>query len=187
MIRCYITDRRTLRSGESFIDVISHNIASGVDWIQIREKDLPAGDLFDLARNAIPLDAKILVNSRVDVALAAGAAGAHLPSHSPPPRQWRAITPPGFLIGVSCHSVEEVRTAEEEDADYAVFGPVFLPLSKSSDLPALGLDALTRAASAVQIPVLALGGVTQENAASCIAAGAAGIAGISIFQMNVRI
>lgn len=186
MIRCYITDRRTLQTGESLGAAISRNIAAGVDWVQIREKDLSARELFELVRTLT--GAKILVNSRVDVALAAGAAGVHLPSHSPAPRLWRAITPPGFLIGVSCHSVEEVRMAEEQDADYALFGPVFPPLSKSSDLLARGLEALARASSAVRIPVLALGGVTPENAASCAAAGAAGIAGISIFQtMNVRI
>ncbi len=99
MIQCYITDRRTLQPGESLRQAISRNIASGVDWIQIREKDLPARELFDLVRTLA--GAKILVNSRVDVALAAGAAGAHLPSHSPAPRLWRPITPSGFLIGVS--------------------------------------------------------------------------------------
>ncbi len=186
MIRCYITDRRSLRDGESVKDVISRNIAFGLDWVQVREKDLSARELFDLVRTLS--GAKILVNTRVDVALAAGAAGAHLPSHSPAPRLWRTITPPGFLIGASCHSVEEVRSAEEEGADYAVFGPVFAPLSKSSDVAARGLEELARAASAVRIPVLALGGITPDNTASCVAAGAAGFAGISIFQtMNVRI
>jgi thiamine-phosphate pyrophosphorylase len=180
MIRCFITDRHALLRGTSLMDVISRNIAFGLDWVQVREKDLSARELFDLVRTLS--GAKILVNSRVDVALAAGSAGAHLPSHSPSPRLWRAIAPPGFLIGVSCHSVEEVRIAEEEGADYAVFGPVFPPLSKSSDLAARGLDGLARAASAVRIPVLALGGITRENTASCVAAGAAGVAGISIFQ-----
>jgi thiamine-phosphate pyrophosphorylase len=186
MIRYYITDRRTLQRGESLRQAISRNIASGVDWIQIREKDLPARELFDLARTFT--GAKILVNSRVDVALAAGAAGAHLPSHSPPPHLWRSIMPPGFLIGVSCHSVKEVQAAEAHGADYAIFGPVFAPLSKASDIPPRGIEELTRAASAVRIPVLALGGITRENTASCMEAGAAGIAGISIFQtMNARI
>ena len=85
-------------------------------------------------------------------------------------------------MGVSCHSLEEVRQAEQEDADYTVFGPVFPPLSKSTELAVRGLEVLARAASAVRIPVLALGGITRGNAASCIASGAAGIAGISIFQ-----
>jgi thiamine-phosphate pyrophosphorylase len=185
MIQCYITDRRTLPSGDALGDVIRRNISAGVDWVQIRERDLPAREVFALVED---LPAKIIVNSRVDVALAAGAAGAHLPSHSPPPRLWRKITPPGFLIGVSCHTAQELRIAEEEGADYAVFGPVFPPLSKPSDRPAHGLEGLARAVAGIRIPVLALGGITRENAASCVAAGAAGIAGISIFQrMNVRI
>jgi thiamine-phosphate pyrophosphorylase len=125
---------------------------------------------------------KFLVNSRVDVALAAGAAGAHLPSGSLAPKTWRPITPPGFLFGVSCHSLIEVRAAEEEGANYVVFGPVFPPLSKPSRVPAVGLAGLARAAAAVKIPVLALGGVTCANATACVEAGAAGVAGISLFQ-----
>jgi thiamine-phosphate pyrophosphorylase len=189
MIRCYITDRHTLPNGERLIEAISRNISAGVDWIQIREKDLPARELLDLLRSLPEKHGtKILVNSRVDVALATGADGAHLPSHSPPPRLWREIAPRGFLIGVSCHSAEEVRTAEAEGADYAVFGPVFPPLSKPLDRAAHGLDGLARAVATVRVPVLALGGITSENADSCVEAGAAGIAGISIFQtMNVRI
>ncbi|MBZ5635047.1 MAG: thiamine phosphate synthase [Acidobacteriia bacterium] len=185
MIRCYITHRQTL-GAESLLDAIARNLAAGVTWIQIREKDLSARALFELVEAAgklpNPHSAKLLVNSRVDVALAAGAGGAHLPAGSPAPRAWRAIVPPGFLIGVSCHSVDEVRNAEAEGADYAVFGPVFPPLSKPSGLEPRGLEELARTAAAVRIPVLALGGVTEENSSACISAGAAGIAGISIFQ-----
>lgn len=132
-----------------------------------------------------PHASKIFVNTRADVALAAGAAavagaaGVHLPSGSPPARLWSR---PGFLVGVSCHSVDDVRQAEAEGANYAVFGPVFQPLSKSSGLEPRGLEGLARAAKAVRIPVLALGGVTRENTAACVAAGAAGVAGISMFQ-----
>jgi thiamine-phosphate pyrophosphorylase len=190
MIRCYITDRSSLGGEERLDDAIARNIIAGVDWIQIREKDLSARELLDLVRCALALPnttgTKILVNTRVDVALAAGAAGVHLPAGSIPPRAWRAITPPGFLIGVSCHTVEEVRAAEADDADYAVFGPVFAPLSKGSDLPPRGLDALGEAARAVKIPVLALGGVTRDRIVACMAAGAAGVAGISLFQGHIR-
>lgn len=186
MIRCYITDRLSLRGGETLLQAVSRNLQGDVDWIQIREKDLSAKELFDLVRGILalpnPRGVKFGVNSRVDVALAAGAAGAHLPAGSPPPHRWRSLAPPGFLIGVSCHSVDEVRQAAEEGADYAVFGPVFTPLSKSSNLPARGLDELARAVSSVRIPLLALGGITRENAAECVAAGAAGIAGISLYQ-----
>ncbi|MBV8843209.1 MAG: thiamine phosphate synthase [Bryobacterales bacterium] len=186
MMECYITDRQSLAVPESLLHAIARNLAEGPEWIQIREKDLSARELFDLVRAAMvlpnPRRAKFLVNSRVDVALAAGADGVHLPSQSPPPHFWRPIAPPGFLIGISCHTVDEVRAAAHEDADYVLFGPVFPPISKTSSQPALGLDKLSRAAESVRIPVLALGGITPENAGACIEAGAAGIAGISIYQ-----
>jgi thiamine-phosphate pyrophosphorylase len=185
MIRCYITDRARLAPTETLIQAIARNAAAGVDWIQIREKDLESRALFELVSQASECAsgrAKIIVNSRVEVALAASASGVHLPSGSPPPSFWEGIVSPGFLIGVSCHTLDEVRAAEREGASYVLFGPVFAPLSKPSDLAPRGLDQLARAASSVTIPVLALGGITLENAHSCMAAGAAGVAGISIFQ-----
>jgi len=186
VLRCYITDRRQLPSRETLLEAIARNLTAGVDWIQIREKDLSARDLFDLVQRAQalphPAATKILVNTRVDVALAARAAGAHLPSGSPPPRRWRAIAPPDFLIGVSCHTLEEARAAGQDGADYVLFGPVFTPRSKPADLPPRGLDRLAEAARAVAIPVLALGGITTENASQCASAGAAGVAAISLFQ-----
>jgi thiamine-phosphate pyrophosphorylase len=185
-ITCYVTDRRLLTPPAALLDVIARNLANGVTWIQIREKDLPARDLFHLVKSALALDnpggARILVNTRIDVALAAGAAGAHLPAGSPPPKTWRPLTPPGFLIGVSCHTVDEVRVGESDGADYAVFGPVFAPRSKASPLAPRGLEDLARAARVVRIPVLALGGVTSANLQDCLDAGAAGVAAISLFQ-----
>jgi thiamine-phosphate pyrophosphorylase len=185
VIRCYITDRRSLASG-TLLDSIARNLAAGVEWIQIREKDLSARALFELVEAAgklpnphgSPYGTRFIVNTRADVALAAGAAGVHLPSGSPAARVWRR---PGFLIGASCHSIEEVQAAENEGADYVLFGPVFPPLSKSG-LDPKGLYTLARAAGAVRIPVLALGGVTRENTAACVSAGAAGVAAISMFQ-----
>ena len=186
MIQCYITDRRALRAGESLLAAVSRNLAAGPDWIQIREKDLPARELCELVTRALqcpnPRGVKIMVNSRVDVALTAGAAGAHLPAGSPPPQFWRRLTPIGFRIGTSCHSVEEVRHAAQEGADYVFFGPVFDPISKPSDRPARGLEALSCAAMSVEIPVFALGGITAGNMSACISAGAAGVAGISLYQ-----
>lgn len=177
MLRCYITSR-SLLAGKSLDEVIAR-VAPNVDWVQIREKDLSVRELGRLVALA---PGKAIVNSRVDVALACGAFGVHLPSDSPPPSWFRALAPPGFLIGVSCHTVDEVRRAEGEGASYVFFGPVFAPLSKLSDLPPRGLDGLARAAAAVRIPVLALGGITEKNAADCVRVGAAGIAAISMFQ-----
>jgi len=190
VIRCYITHSQTLASG-SLLDAIARNLTDGVNWIQIREKDLSARALFELVEAAVklpnPNGSRIIVNTRVDVALATGADGAHLPAGSPAARFWRR---PGFLsdflIGVSCHSVEEVRRAEAEGADYALFGPVFPPRSKTARAEPRGLEELRRATAAVRIPVLALGGVTRENSAACVLAGAAGIAGITIFQELVK-
>ena len=175
MLRCCIADR-TLSSVEELLR------AGDVDWVQIRDKELPARELMEVVRRAMAWGGKILVNSRVDVAVAAGAAGVHLPAGSIAPSEWRAITPSGFLIGVSCHTLDEVLRAEREGADYLVFGPVFVPLSKTSDLAPRGLEGLRRVSLVVKIPVLALGGITEENAASCVEAGAAGVAGISMFR-----
>lgn len=190
MLRCYITDRKLLAPGVSLEDAVARIVAAGrqnaPDWIQIREKDLPARELFELVRHAVdlasPAGVKILVNTRFDIALAAGAAGVHLPAGAPSPERWRSLAPAGFIIGVSCHTLPELRSAETAGADYALFGPVFPPRSKSSDLMPRGLAGLRQAARSVKIPVLALGGVTQENADECIAAGAAGSAAISLFQ-----
>lgn len=186
MIRCHITDRRAAGGLEALLSVIERNARSGIEWIQIREKDLDARSLAALVEQALLRagGARILVNSRADIALACGAAGLHLPADSPPPSAWRPICPPGFLIGVSCHGIDDLIEAEQRGADYAFFSPVFRPLSKDDPRPVHGLEGLRRACSAVRIPVLALGGITAENAPLCLAAGAAGVAGITLFQSS---
>jgi len=155
---------------------------NGATLIQVRAKQLSARALFDLVTAVLRVscDARVLVNSRLDIALAARAHGLHLPADSIAPTRLRAIAPPDFLIGVSCHSRDELHRAEQEGADFAAFGPVFPTRSHPSATP-LGLAQFASAVRGLRMPVYALGGITRQNAASCITAGAAGIAGISFF------
>ena len=166
----------------------------GVDYIQLREKDLSARELETLARQAAKIihnEARLLINSRTDIAFVVGAAGVHLRSDdvssSEAKRIWKecgahatSLSIP--IVAVSCHSSDEVANAARDKADFSVFAPVFEKHAAPQAEPA-GLEALRRACRH-GIPVLALGGITLQNARRCLSAGAAGIAAIRLFQDN---
>lgn len=177
MKRYYITDRKAVGGFRPLLEVVRDQMHLGVDYIQIREKDLSARELFEFtlavlecrAENSNHLPTKILVNSRMDIALATGADGVHLPARAP------IEVLPGLIIARSCHTLQEVAAAQ---ADFVTFGPVFESPGKSTSV---GLEQLRRACGMGKT-VYALGGVNWDNAAACREAGAAGIAGIRLFQ-----
>ena len=181
----FITDRKAL-GPEKLLPQIAAAARAGVNVIQIREKDLPTRDLVELTRDALETaletGTRIIVNDSLDVALGTSASGVHLGRESLPLREARRIAPSGFLIGASCHSLEEALGAETEGADYILLGPIYSTPSKVRFGPPLGLEKLRQAAGCVRIPVLALGGLSVERARECRAAGAAGIAAIRLFQ-----
>jgi thiamine-phosphate pyrophosphorylase len=180
----------TADTAQTLLEIIRKASIVGITWIQIREKDLETRGLFDLARRAVAATrgtkTKILINDRLDVALATGAAGVHLGENSLPVEtvvEWRrAAGRTEFEIGASCHTLEAARAAEDAGADYIFFGPVFATPSKAAFGEPQGIERLRSVCQAVKIPVLAIGGITLENAALCFAAGGAGVAAIRLFQ-----
>jgi len=205
-ILCYITDRKGLGAGSGDAEPEAMRIARliarirmaievGVDWIQIREKDLSGKQVTELTRETMAAAAgrptRVIVNDRLDGAVAAGAGGVHLGRESLPVREvvaWREKEKTAradlvdFWIGASCHSLAEARAAAEDGADYIIFGPVFETPSKMQFGAPLGIEKLREACSELRIRVLAIGGISMANAAQCFEAGAAGIAAIRLFQ-----
>jgi thiamine-phosphate pyrophosphorylase len=200
---CYVTDRRSLagagaaEKGAPLLKKITAAAAAGADWIQIREKDLSGKECAALTREALQRAARatvgsgapprIIVNDRLDVALSENAGGVHLGEKSLPVQEAKRLVSDrrggkDFLIGVSCHSLDAAKSAAKNGADYLFFGPVFATPSKAAFGAPQGLERLAEVCRAVSIPVLAIGGVTLENASSCFAAGASGIAAIRLFQ-----
>ncbi len=205
----YITDRRHFADDEPtrrrlLLARITEAAAAGVDWIQLREKDLTGHDLESIAEQAVAIvraaqasgsPTRLLISGRLDIALATGANGVHLPGNGLSTAQARTVAQQAnsihhahnaqaFLVGTSCHSVAEVATAVAARASLLVFGPVFGKANAPRVLPT-GLDELHRAATAAAgVPLLALGSVTLQNAYACLHAGASGIAAIRLFQQN---
>ncbi len=184
----FVTDRR--RAADPSPAYLLHRIraaaAVGVDWIQVRERDLCDRDLVALVRVAVDIvrgtPTRILVNDRVDIALAAGAAGVQLRGDSADGSRLRAIVPPGFLIGRSMHEGDDLARAH--DCDFVLFGTVFASCGKRTDHPVAGVEALRQFCARSPVPVLAIGGIDETNAREAAAAGAAGAAAVGMFMAD---
>jgi thiamine-phosphate pyrophosphorylase len=175
---CLVTDRAQVAG--TLAEAVETCLGAGLKAVQLREKDLAARELLSMAvalrESTRRHGAKLLVNDRADVAIAVGADGVQRSGTSLPVAALRAISPPGFLIGASVHSLAEARAAEPEGADFLLFGPVYDTPSKREYGAPQGLSALERAASAVRLPVFAVGGVTPARVAELVRAGASGVA-----------
>lgn len=181
-----ITDRKLARGGgvvEACAQALSAARETAPDIgvaVQLREKDLTGRELYALGREfravCSRFGALLTVNDRIDVALACEADGIHLPADSFSPAEARRMLGPARLIGVSAHSVSDLEHAEREGADFAVYGPVYAPLSKAGSGAACGVDGLAEGCRATRLPVFALGGITVERTRELRASGAAGVA-----------
>jgi thiamine-phosphate pyrophosphorylase len=188
---CLVTDRHRLDdpTPSGLIGFVRDAAVAGVDLVQLRERDLPARELLRLAVAVLDVlrgtTARLVVNDRLDVALASRAHGVHLPAASLPPSRVRGVAPAGFLIGRSIHHLSEAADPDEA-VDYLLFGTVFGSRSKPG-IAAAGIPALQEAVARAPRPVLAIGGVTGETAAEVAAAGAAGLAAIDWFVALARL
>jgi thiamine-phosphate pyrophosphorylase len=190
-VLCLVTDRRRLcpetiafeAARRRLIDQAKWAVTSNVDLIQVRERDLETADLAtlvsDLVRVSRGSGTRVVVNDRLDVALACGADGVHLRHDSVRAETVRTIAPAGFLVGRSVHGPAEAEGAGP--VDYLIAGTVFPTPSKPAATPILGLDGLADVVQAVAVPVLAIGGITRERLDEVAATGAAGAAGIGLF------
>ena len=178
--RLYVVTDRHEAAGRDLEEIVVAAAQGGAGAIQLREKDLSARDLYALGARLqaalVPYGVPLLINDRLDVALALDAAGVHLAGHSLPTAIARRVLGAGKLLGVSTHSVEEARCAAEDGADFIVFGPVFTTPSKVAYGPPQGLQHLRTVVRAVHIPVIAIGGIDHTNLPQVMQAGAYGVA-----------
>jgi len=183
---CLVTDRARLGAGRTILDQVRQAAAAGIDLVQIRERDLDAAALASIVAQAVALtrgsSTRIVVNDRLDVALACGADGVHLRGDSLPIAAARRLAPPPFLVGRSVHSAAEARAAT--GADYLIAGTVFHTSSKSGTPALLGLDGLRTVVRESASPVLAIGGISIDRMAEVGATGAAGVAAIGLFTAS---
>jgi thiamine-phosphate pyrophosphorylase len=179
----YVVSDRQQTEGRPLLTVVEAALRGGARAFQLREKDLSPRDLYPLALQMRQLTqaygARLLINDRIDVALAVNADGVHLTTVSLPARVARQLLGPERLIGISTHNLAEAREAAEGGADFLAFGPVFFTPSKAPYGQPVGLDALRAVRPHVKLPILAIGGIKKANLDQVLAAGADGIAVIS--------
>jgi thiamine-phosphate pyrophosphorylase len=193
---CLVTDRRRLVAPGAhdrdalrcLLAQVRHAGNAGVDLIQVRERDLAAAALAALVASIVDIvcgtQTRVVVNDRLDVAVACGAHGVHLRADSMPVAAARRLAPPSFLIGRSVHGLDEVKAAA--GADYLIAGTVFRSASKPDDGALLGVDGLRAVVQAADAPVLAIGGISTGRLPAVSAAGAAGVAAIGLFMSQDR-
>jgi thiamine-phosphate pyrophosphorylase len=178
-----ITDRRQVPAGRTLLDTVAAALAAGVNMVQLREKDLGTLELFVLAQELRQLTrrhgALLLINDRIDVALAAEADGVHLGGHSLPVAVARQLLGPERLLAVSTHQRAEIEAAAAGGADFVTFGPVYATPSKATYGAPQGVEKLRAACADAPLPVFALGGITAARRPEVLAAGAAGVACIA--------
>ncbi|MFQ5801753.1 MAG: thiamine phosphate synthase [Candidatus Methylomirabilales bacterium] len=179
----YVVTDRTQAAGRSLEEVARAALAGGARVFQLREKDLEARELTVMAEQLLclirPAGGLLLVNDRIDVALAVGADGAHLSQRSLPPGVARRLLGPERLLGVSCHSVAEALEAQEGGADFILLGPIFFTPSKAPYGVPLGLEILKQIQPQIHLPILAIGGINRTNRQEVLTAGADGVAVVS--------
>lgn len=181
-LRVYVITHAGFR-GRSHEDVARAAVAGGATALQLRDKESPGRALVATARRLValanPAGVPVVVNDRVDVALAAGADGVHVGEDDLPVADARRLLGPERIVGASAGTVEAARRAEQEGADYLGVGPVFPTATKTDAGEAIGLDGLRKIVAAVRVPVVGIGGITVENAGQVVLAGAAGVAVVS--------
>jgi thiamine-phosphate pyrophosphorylase len=193
-IFCLVTDgqraRRSREGDDELVRLVRHAAAAGVNLVQVRERSLDDRRLLALTRSIIDAvegtSARVVVNDRVDIALAAGADGVHLRADSPPAQAVRAMVPAEFLIGRSVHDEAGALEAARTGVDYLILGTIFPTGSKPAGAAWLGLEPLERSARAIHVPILAIGGITADRVGGLAVAGAAGFAAIGLFAALQR-
>jgi thiamine-phosphate pyrophosphorylase len=179
----YLVSDQKQTGGRDLVEVLSQALQAGVRAIQLREKDLDTIEVYRRGERLLALTrqagAALIVNDRADVAMALGADGVHLTRKSLPPEEARAVVGPGMLVGVSCHSLSDVREAEAGGVDFVVLGPVYATPSKAPYGPPLTPAVLSKARAACSVPILAIGGITVSCVPDVVHAGADGVAVIS--------